>query len=82
MWWANDGQHSLKGLMKFALDLLPQNPFKHLLNLKLGIRYKAPIVDFKDLDSKFSKKYVPIIFSHGIGCSMTFFSSFCKELAS
>lgn len=68
--------------MKFALDILPQNPFKHLLNLKMNVRLKAPLAKLYDSQEKNEGKYVPIIFSHGIGCSRTYFSSICKDFAS
>jgi predicted dienelactone hydrolase len=71
----------MKGLMKFALDILPQNPFRHMLNLKMNIRYKAPLIKLEE-NSAQSKKFVPLIFSHGIGGSRTLFSSLCKDLAS
>ena len=61
--------------MKFALDIVPANPFRHLLNEKMNVKYKAPL-------AKMEKKLNPIIFSHGIGGSVTFFSSICKDLAS
>lgn len=48
MKWASDGENTLKGLMKFALDILPANPFKHLLNLRMNIRYKAPLAPVGD----------------------------------
>lgn len=34
MAWAYDGQDMVKGLMKFAADLVPSNPFYYLLSAK------------------------------------------------
>lgn len=42
--WAMDGDKILKGIYRFAMKLVPMNPFYHLLNLKLNVRVKAPII--------------------------------------
>jgi hypothetical protein len=34
MLWAYDGDHMVKGLMKFAADLVPKGPFYYLLSVK------------------------------------------------
>jgi hypothetical protein len=28
--WAHDGEHTLKGLMKFGADILPKGPFRYI----------------------------------------------------
>ena len=28
--WAHDGEHTIKGLMKFGADILPKGPFRHI----------------------------------------------------
>ena len=45
----------------------------------MNVRLKAPIISLKE---EKNKKFVPLIFSHGIGGSRTFFSTICKDLAS
>lgn len=31
--WAHDGEHTLKGLMKFGADILPAGPFRHIQSI-------------------------------------------------
>ena len=32
--WAMDGEHTIKGLMKFGADILPQGPFRHMAGIR------------------------------------------------
>lgn len=32
--WAYDGEDSMKGLMRFGADILPQGPFRHLQGVR------------------------------------------------
>jgi hypothetical protein len=32
--WAHDGEHTIKGLMKFGADILPKGPFRHLESVR------------------------------------------------
>jgi hypothetical protein len=32
--WAYDGEHTIKGMMKFGADILPEGPFKYLSAIK------------------------------------------------
>ena len=41
--WAHDGEHTIKGLMKFGADILPAGPFRHLGSLKQNVRVNAPL---------------------------------------
>jgi hypothetical protein len=41
--WAHDGEHTIKGLMKFGADILPKGPFRHLESIKKNVRVNAPI---------------------------------------
>ena len=43
MKWAYDGEHTIKGLMRFAADILPSGPFYSLLSVKQNVRVKAPL---------------------------------------
>jgi hypothetical protein len=73
--WAHDGDHTLTGLMKFGADILPKGPFRYLDSINQGVRVRG---DF----SSNLKKVVPVVFSHGIGNSVSFFSTIVKDLAS
>jgi Platelet-activating factor acetylhydrolase, isoform II len=75
--WAYDGDHTIKGLMKFGADILPQGPFKHLDSIKQNVRMNAPLSTIEKID-----KVVPIIFTHGVGNTMSFFSTILKDIAS
>lgn len=79
--WAMDGDKMLKGLYRFAAKLVPMGPFYSLTNLRLGIKVKAPLIKFGKKD-KHGSKFVPIIFSHGVGNTTTWFSCILKDLAS
>ena len=81
MLWAYDGANMVKGLMKFAADLVPSGPFYYLLSVKQRVRVGAPIVKFGEED-KHKGKFIPIIFTHGIGNTMSWFSTICKDFAS
>ena len=81
MLWAYDGDHMIKGLMKFAADLVPSGPFYHLLSVKQKVRVGAPIVKPTD-DDKHEGKFIPIIMTHGVGNTMSWFSTICKDFAS
>ena len=81
MLWAYDGDHMVKGLMKFAADLVPSGPFYYLLSVKQKVRVGAPIVK-PEADDKHKGKFVPIIMTHGVGNTMTWFSTICKDFAS
>lgn len=72
--WAHDGINTIKGMMKFGADILPEGLFKHLKDVNQGVRCSAPA-------SKLEKA-VPVIMSHGIGNTMSFFSTICKDMAS
>ena len=74
--WAHDGEHTLKGLMKFGADILPAGPFRHIQSIKQNVKVNAPI------NKREEGKFVPIIFSHGVGNTMTWFSTIIKDLAS
>ena len=76
-----DGAHMLKGLKKFGAGLIPIGPFYYLLGLKQNVKVKAPICELKLKDAK-KNKFVPIIMSHGVGNTMSWFSSICKEIVS
>ena len=71
----------LKGLKKFGAGLVPIGPFYYMLGLKQNVRVKAPIIEFKTKDAK-KNKFVPIIMSHGVGNTMTWFSTINKEIVS
>lgn len=73
--WAYDGEDTVKGLMKFGDDILPKGPFRHLAGIRQGVRVKAPLPEKQE-------KLVPVIFTHGIGNTMSFFSTIFKDLAS
>ena len=75
MRWAYDGEHTVKGLMKFGADMVPAGPFKYLQSAKQNVRVRAPL-------AQVGQKYVPIVFSHGVGNTMTWFSTICKDLSS
>ena len=42
-----DGVHMLKGLKKFAADIIPLSPFYYLLGIKQNVKVKAPIADIE-----------------------------------
>jgi hypothetical protein len=71
----------IKGLSKFGADILPTNPFYYLLSVKQKVKYGAPAVKLPEND-KHSGKFIPMIFSHGVGNTMSWFSTICKDLAS
>ena len=52
-----------------------------MLSLRLNVRVKAPLITL-DKKDKHSGKFIPIIFSHGVGGTTTYFSSICKDMAS
>jgi hypothetical protein len=41
--WAHDGEHTIKGLMKFGGDILPKGPFRHLESIRQNVKINAPI---------------------------------------
>lgn len=45
------------------------------------MRVGAPLLELAD-DDKHEKKFIPIVFSHGVGCTVSWFSTICKDLAS
>lgn len=81
MLWAYDGEHMVKGLMKFAADIPPASPFYFLQSVKQKVLVEAPLVKLPESD-KHEGKFIPIIFSHGVGNTMSTFSTLCKDLAS
>jgi len=81
MLWAYDGDHILKGLKKFSAGIMPESPFKYILSLKQKVLIDAPLASLTEND-KHKGKYIPMIFSPGVGNTMTWFSSICKDLAS
>lgn len=50
MKWAYDGDHMIKGLMRFAADILPSGPFYYLLSVKQNVRVNAPIAKLPEND--------------------------------
>ena len=80
--WAYDGEHTIKGLMKFGADILPQGPFNHLTSIRQNVLVNAPVSRGDKTEKGDEKKFVPVIFSHGIGNTMSFFSTIFKDLAS
>jgi hypothetical protein len=80
--WAQDGEHTIEGLMKFGQDVLPKGPFRHLESIRQNVKVKAPVAKVTREGSKEPLKVVPIIFSHGIGNTMSWFSTIFKDLAS
>lgn len=72
--WAQDGDHTIRGLMKFGADILPEGLFRHLRDVRQNVKVKAKAAKVE--------KAVPIILTHGIGNTMSFFSTICKALAS
>eukprot|EP00347_Sterkiella_histriomuscorum_P003348 403364636 len=81
MLWAYDGENMIKGLMKFGADIVPATPFYHLQSVKQRVMVDAPLVKLPDSD-KHEGKNIPIVFSHGVGNTMTWFSTMCKDFAS
>ena len=79
--WAMDGDHMLKGLKKFAAGIIPTGPFYYLLGLRQNVKVKAPICEIQHKEAA-KKKLVPIIFSHGVGNTMSWFSTICKDIVS
>lgn len=78
-----DGDKILKGIVRFAMKLVPGGPFYHITNNSLNVKVGSPIIEFNESDEYIkSKSFVPIIFSHGVGCTTTWFSCICKDLAS
>ncbi len=60
---------------------MPETPFKYMLSLKQRVKVDAPLVKLAEND-KHEGKYIPIIFSHGVGNTMSWFSTICKDIAS
>lgn len=81
MLWAYDGEHMVKGLMKFAAEIPPATPFYFLQSVKQKVLVEAPVVKLPESD-KHQGKFIPIVFSHGVGNTMSTFSTLCKDLAS
>jgi hypothetical protein len=76
MRWAHDGERTIQGLMKFGADILPQGPFRHLASINQNVRVRAPAL------KNTQGKWVPVILTHGIGGTMSYFSTICKDLVS
>ena len=81
MLWAYDGEHMIKGLIKFGADLVPSGPFYYLLSVKQRVKVDAPLIKLEEND-KHQGKFIPLVFSHGVGNTMSWFSTICKDLAS
>lgn len=81
MLWAYDGEDMIKGLIKFSADMMPANPFYYLLGVKQRVKVEAPLVKLPEND-KHQGKFIPMVFSHGVGNTMSWFSTICKDLAS
>lgn len=81
MMWAYDGEHIIKGLKKFAAGIMPESPFKYILSIKQKVMVDAPLAKLPDSD-KHQGKYIPMIFSPGVGNTLSWFSTICKDLAS
>lgn len=80
--WAYDGDHTLKGLMKFGADILPKGPFRYIESIRQNVKVNAPIAKVTKTGSEGPQKLTPILFTHGIGNTMSFFSTILKDLAS
>ena len=71
----------IKGLIKFGADIVPATPFYYLQSVKQRVMVDAPLVKLPDSD-KHEGKFIPVIFSHGVGNTMSWFSTICKDFAS
>ena len=68
--------------MKFGADILPKGPFRHLESIRQNVRVNAPPAKVTKAGFDEAAKLVPIIFTHGVGNTMSSFSIILKDLAS
>ena len=73
--WNLDDYHFYEGFGKMTADLVPNEPIRFLNIVTMDVKWEAPIAPE-------IKNVTPIIFSHGVGGTLTMYSCLLRELAS
>lgn len=74
-WVHVDSDKFCAALSKFFFNFLPECLFQYLLEAKQNVFLNAPITPR-------AVTFTPVIFSHSLAQTNTFFSTICKDLAS